>query len=208
MSEISASDVKKLREQTGAGFMDCKKALTETGGDLDKAADLLRKQGVKTAAKKAGRVTTQGWIGSYVHSNGKIGVLVEVLCETDFVAKNEVFQSFLKDLSMHIAAFNPQALDSDGLDPGVVNKERELFLESDEVQSEPENVRPKLVEDKMAEYYSEVCLLQQKWVKDNKRTVKDAFTDLVSSVGENMSISRFTRMEMGQGWGSSRSPIS
>ncbi|MFQ5654956.1 MAG: translation elongation factor Ts [Planctomycetota bacterium] len=197
MSEISASVVKELRQKTGAGFMDCKRALSESGGDVDAAADLLRKRGVELAAKKAGRATSQGWIGSYVHSNGRIGVLVELNCETDFVARNDKYQVFLKDLCMHVAAMNPLALTPEDLDPELVEKERSIY--ADQVKDKPDGVREKIAEGKLNKYFSEVCLLHQPFVRDDKKTVQEVLTEQIATIGENMSIRRFVRLEMGQG---------
>lgn len=195
MSGISAKDVHELRKQTGAGMMDCKKALAEANGDMEQAADLLRKALGAKATKKADRATNQGWIGHYVHSNGKIGVLVEVACETDFVAKNEKFQDFLKDLSMQIAAMRPLAVNSDELDPDLVEKEREFARE--EVKDKPAEMQEKIVEGKIKKWYAEVCLLNQAFVKDDKKTIQDLLTEMIATVGENMSIRRFVRLELG-----------
>lgn len=197
MAEISAAMVKELREKTGAGFMECKKALTENGGDTAKAAEHLRKKGVETAGKKADRATKEGWIGSYIHNNGKIGVLVEVACETDFVARNEQFQDFLRDLSMHIAAMNPLAMSEEDLDPAIVAKERELIGGSDEVKSKPEQVREKIIDGKMKKYMSEVCFLDQAFVKDDKQTIRELITAKIATIGENITVRRFVRFELG-----------
>ncbi len=176
--------------------MECKKALSECNGDLNGATDYLRKRGVELAAKKAGRETSQGWIGHYVHSNGKIGVLVEVLCETDFAAKNETFQTFIKDLSMHIAWAKPLTLRPEDLDPALVAKEREIFTE--QVKDKPDNIQEKIIEGKLKKYYSEVCLLEQPFVKDDKKSVQDMLTTLIATIGENISIGRYVRLEMGE----------
>lgn len=195
MSGISAKDVQELRKQTGAGMMDCKKALAEANGDMEQAADLLRKALGAKATKKADRATNQGWIGHYVHSNGKIGVLVEVACETDFVAKNEKFQEFIKDLSMQIAAMRPLAVSSEELDPAVVEKEREFARE--EVKDKPAEMQEKIVEGKIKKWYAEVCLLNQAFVKDDKKSIQDLLTEMIATVGENMTIRRFARLELG-----------
>ncbi|MEM7165236.1 MAG: translation elongation factor Ts [Planctomycetota bacterium] len=196
-NEISAQLVKQLRERTGAGFMECKKLLGETGGDIEQAVDLYRKSGAKAAGKKAGRATGEGAVGSYVHSNGKIGVLVEVACETDFVAKNETFQAFVKDLCMHVAATNPQALTSEELAPELVERERNVILESEEVQKKPEEFREKIVEGKMKKFFSEVCFLDQPFVKDDKLTIQELVNERIATIGENISIKRFVRYELG-----------
>lgn len=197
MADISAKLVKELRERTGAGFMECKKLLGETGGDIEQAVDVYRKSGAKAAGKKAGRETREGWIGSYIHSNGKIGVLVEVNCETDFVAKNDTFQAFVKDICMHVAATNPQALTSAELPAELVERERSVILDSEEVKKKPEEFREKIVEGKMKKFFSEVCLLDQQFVKDDKMTIQELVNERIATIGENMSIRRFVRYELG-----------
>ena len=197
-NQVSAQEVKQLRETTGAGFMECKKALTESAGDQEKAAQLLRKWGVQTTAKKAGRATGQGIIGSYVHTDGKLGVLVEVCCETDFVAKNEQFQSFVKDLCLHVTAMNPLALAPEDLDPAVLEKEREIIAEQDDIKSKPENIQEKIIEGRLKKFLAEVCLLQQPFVKDDKRTVQELLTEQIATIGENISIGRFVRLKLGE----------
>ncbi|MGE3165278.1 MAG: translation elongation factor Ts [Planctomycetota bacterium] len=197
MAEISADLVKKLREMTGAGFMECKQALVATGGDLEKAAELNRKKGVEAAGKKASRATKEGWIGHYIHANGKIAVLVEVGCETDFVARNDQFQEFIRDLAMHVAATNPKSLAPEDLDPAIVAKERELIAESDEVKNKPVQVRDKIIEGKMKRFFSEVCFLEQPFVKDDKVTIRELLSSKIAKIGENMSIRRFVRFELG-----------
>lgn len=189
--------MKKLREMTGAGFMECKQALVATGGDLEKAAELNRKKGVEAAGKKASRATKEGWIGHYIHANGKIAVLVEVGCETDFVARNDQFQEFIRDLAMHVAATNPKSLAPEDLDPAIVAKERELIAESDEVKNKPVQVRDKIIEGKMKRFFSEVCFLEQPFVKDDKVTIRELLSSKIAKIGENMSIRRFVRFELG-----------
>ena len=196
MSDFSAKDVAELRQRTGVGMMECKKALLEASGDLEAAVDLLRSRGAQMAAKKAGRATNQGWIGSYIHANGKIGVIVEVLCETDFVAKNEQFQELIRDIAMHIAAMNPQALNPEELDQSLVERERAVFME--QVLDKPENIRGNIVEGKLNKYYSEVCLLKQAFVKDDKKTIEQVITDAIATIGENIQLTRFHRLEIGQ----------
>ncbi|NCF55138.1 MAG: translation elongation factor Ts [Planctomycetia bacterium] len=196
MSEFSAKDVAELRKRTGVGMMECKKALLESSGDLEKAIDLLRSRGAQMAAKKAGRETNQGWIGSYVHSNGKIGVIVEVLCETDFVAKNDQFQELIRDIAMHIAAMNPQALVPEELDPELIERERAVFLE--QVADKPEAIRGNIVEGKLNKFFSEVCLTKQAFIKDDKKSIDQVVTDAIATIGENIQLTRFSRFEIGQ----------
>jgi len=192
---ISATQVKELREITGLGIMDCKSALSETNGDLENAAELLRKKGMSDATKRNARTTAEGRIGSYLHTNGKIGVMVEVNCETDFVAKNEDFQIFIKDLCMHICAFSPDVVAREEVDAGVVEKEKEIY--SEQVKGKPDHVMAKIVEGKLNKYFQSVCLLEQAWVKDDKRAVKDILSDLITMIGEHIVIKRFSRMEVG-----------
>lgn len=196
MSDFSAKDVAKLRERTGVGMMECKKALLEASGDLENAVDLLRARGAQMAAKKADRATNQGWIGSYIHANGKIGVIVEVLCETDFVAKNDQFQELIRDIAMHIAAMAPKALAPEELDQEVVERERAVFME--QVLDKPENIRGNIVEGKLNKFYSEVCLLKQAFVKDDKKSIEQVITDAIATIGENIQLTRFHRLEIGQ----------
>ena len=195
MSDITAKTVAELRKRTGVGIMECKKALRESEGDIENAIDLLRKRGAQLAAKKADRATNQGWIGSYVHSNGKIGVIVEVLCETDFVGKNEQFQILIKDIAMHIAAMAPQALTSDDLDPQLVAREREVYIE--QVKDKPENIRGNIVEGKLRKFYSEVCLMDQAFIKDDKKSIQQVVTDAIATIGENIQVTRFHRIQIG-----------
>ena len=195
MSDFSAKDVAELRQRTGVGMMECKKALQEASGNLETAVDLLRARGAQMAAKKADRATNQGWVGSYVHSNGKIGVIVEVLCETDFVAKNDQFQELIRDIAMHIAAMNPQALKPEELDQAAVERERAVFME--QVQDKPENIRENIVEGKLNKYYSEVCLLKQAFIKDDKKSIEQVVTDAIATIGENIQLTRFHRLEIG-----------
>lgn len=196
MSQISAKTVAELRKKTGVGMMECKKALGETDGDIEGAVDLLRKRGARMAAQKADRATSQGWIGSYIHSNGRIGVVVEVLCETDFVAKNEHFQVLIKDIAMHIAAMNPLAVSSDQLDQSDVERERSVFEE--QVKDKPENIQGNIVEGKLQKYYSEVCLLNQAFIKDDKKSIEQVIQDAIALIGENIQLTRFHRLEIGQ----------
>ena len=196
---IPAKLVKELREFTGAPFMEYKKALVETGGDLEKAQGVLRKQGHARADKKANRATNQGWLGHYVHSNGRIGVLIQVFCETDFVAKNDVFQELIKDLSMHISWSDPQALRPEDLSPELVEKKRGEFAEDVATQNKdkPPEIQDKIIEGRMKKFFAEVCLLQQPFVKDDKKTVEEHIKEKIATIGENITVGRFHRMELG-----------
>lgn len=199
MAEISASAVKVLREKTGAGMMDCKKALVESGGNEEKAIAYLREKGLAKAAKKAGRATSQGVIGSYIHNNGKIGVMVELKCETDFVAKNEKFQAFAKDLAMQIAATAPLCVAPEQVPADLLAKEREIFKNQAMEEGKPEAIAEKIVEGRLKKYYSEVCLLDQPFIKEDKKTIRDLLNELIAVLGENMQIGRFDRMVLGEG---------
>jgi elongation factor Ts len=195
--EITAKMVKELREATGAGMMDCKKALTECGGDMDKANDYLRKKGIASAAKKEGRATSQGIVGSYIHGGGKVGVLVEVACETDFVARTDDFQEFVRNIAMHIAAASPLAVSREEIDGTLIEKEREIYRDQMKEQNKPADIIDKIVEGKVDKYYSEVALLEQKYVKDPDMSVLDYLNSLIGSLGENMQIKRFVRYQIG-----------
>ena len=199
MAEISAQAVKVLREKTGAGMMDCKKALVESGGNEEKAIAYLREKGLAKAAKKAGRATSQGLIGSYIHNNGKIGVMVELKCETDFVAKNEKFQAFAKDLAMQIAATSPLCVSPEQVPADLLAKEREIFKNQAMEEGKPEAIAEKIVEGRLKKYYSEVCLLDQPFIKEDKKTIRDLLNELIAVLGENMQIGRFDRMVLGEG---------
>src|SRR5512143_4019354 len=172
---LSASDVKNLREKTGAGMMDCKKALTETNGDMEKAIDFLRKKGLSAAAKKSDRITSEGMVGSYIHAGGKIGVLLEVNCETDFVARTDEFQTLVKDICMHIAAANPQYVKRDEVSPAELEREKEIYKDQARQSGKPENILEKIVDGKMEKFYGDVCLLDQIFVKDpdGKKKISD-----------------------------------
>ncbi len=195
---ISAQMVKTLRERTGAGMMDCKKALTETGGDESKAIDWLREKGIAKAAKRAGRAASEGLIGSYIHSNGKIGVMVEVKCETDFVARSDRFQEFTKNVAMQIAAANPICLSADQVPADLLAKEREIYKNQSMEEGKPENIAEKIVEGRVKKYFKEVCLLEQPFIKDDKVTIQDLLNELIAVLGENIQIGRFTRMALGE----------
>jgi elongation factor Ts len=199
VAEISASAVKELREKTGAGMMDCKKALTEAGGDFGKAEEVLRKKGLASAAKKAGRIASEGAVGSYVHMGGKIGVLVEVNCETDFVARNEAFQNLVKDVAMQIAASAPQWVRREEVPAEVAAKELEIAKAQAREQKKPEAIVEKIAQGKVDKFYKEVCLLEQPFVKDDKKSVQEMITEQVAKIGENIQVRRFARFVLGEG---------
>jgi elongation factor Ts len=191
--------VKDLREKTGAGMMDCKKALSETGGNFEKAVDYLRQKGLATAAKRAGRIAAEGRVGSYVHAGGKIGVIVEVNCETDFVAKTDDFQSFAKDVAMHIAASNPLYIQRENVPPEALERERGIYRAQAREAGKPEKIMEKIVEGKLEKFYSEVCLLEQPFIKDPDLTVQDLLNGLIGKLGEKVEIRRFSRIQVGEG---------
>jgi len=193
---ISAEVVKALRDKTGLGMMKCKEALVASDGDQEKAIEYLRKQGLKTADKKAGRATQQGAIGSYIHANGKIGVLVELACETDFVAKSDDFQALLKDLCMQVAATSPLAVTPDGIPQQVKDKEREIYAE--QMKDKPARVLDKIIEGKLKAFYQERCLLHQPFVKEPERTVEEVIKAAIAKLGENIAVKRFCRMQLGE----------
>ena len=197
--EVSASMVKDLREKTGAGMMDCKKALAEAGGDLEKAVDYLRQKGLATAARRAGRVASEGQIGSYVHAGGKLGVMVEVNCETDFVAKTDDFRAFAKDMAMHIAASNPLYIRRENVPPEALEREREIYRAQAREARKPEKIMEKIVEGKLQKFYGEVCLLEQPFIKDPDRTVQDLLNQLIGKLGEKVEVRRFLRFQVGEG---------
>jgi elongation factor Ts len=194
---ISAKDVSELRSRTGAGMMDCKKALQETGGDMEKAVDLLRQKGIAKAEKRSDRAATEGVLGSYVHFNGKVGVLVEVNCETDFVARTDDFQALAKDLALHIASAKPLAVTTDEMPSEVVERERAIFEAQVAESGKPEQVRPKIVEGKLRKFYEEHVLMQQAFVKDDSKSIEDLVKEVSGKVGENIVVRRFVRYELG-----------
>ena len=196
---ITASDVKALREKTGAGMMDCKKALTEANGDMEKAIELLREKGLAAAVKKSGRIAAEGIVDSYIHLGGKIGVLLEVNCETDFVAKTDEFRALVKDIAMQIAAANPKYLRKEDVDTAELEKEREILRAQALNEGKPEKIVDKMVEGRIQKYYKEVCLLEQPFVKDPDKSVQDLVTEKIAKIGENISVRRFVRYEMGEG---------
>jgi elongation factor Ts len=191
--------IKELRERTAAGMADCKKALVETGADMDKAVDFLRKKGLAKAAKKAGRIATEGLISHYVHAGGRIGVLLETNCETDFVARNEEFVAFTREVSMQIAAMNPQFVSDDEIPADLVEKERAIRSETAKQSGKPENIVAKIVDGQINKWKQEICLLDQPWVKDDKKTIADLQKELVAKLGENIKVRRFVRFEVGEG---------
>jgi elongation factor Ts len=196
--EVSANAVKELREKTGAGMMDCKKALAETGGDVQKAIDHLRQKGLAAAAKKADRVATDGAVGAYVHPGGKIGVLVEINCETDFVARTAEFQSLLKDIAMQVAAANPRYLRREEVSAAELDKEKEIYRQQALETGKPEKVVDKIVEGKLERFYSEACLLEQAFIKDPDKKVTDIVNESIGRLGENIQIRRFSRYHLGE----------
>ena len=203
MAEIIASAVMALRKETGAGMMECKTALTEAEGNQEKAIEILRKKGIATAGKKAGRVTAEGAVGSYIHMGGKVGVLVEINCESDFVARGEEFQQLVKDVAMHIAASDPRFTRREEVSSEELDKEREIYLESlkndPKNASKPEDVLTKIVEGKLNKFYEENVLVDQPFVKDPSKTIGELVTEKIASIKENISIRRFTRYKMGEG---------
>jgi len=196
--EITATQVKELRDRTGIGMMDCKGALVEAECDIDKAIDILRKKGKAKAEKKADRDVKDGLIWSYIHPGNKIGVMVEVNCETDFVAKNEGFQEFVKDIAMHIAATNPAAIRREEIDTNLIAKEREIYMEQARTQNKPANIMERIVDGKLDKFFQENCLLEQAFVKDPQKTIKDYLTETIARIGENINISRFVRFQLGE----------
>ena len=195
---ISAKDVAALRQKTGAGMMDCKSALTESNGDLEQAIEFLRKKGLKKVEKKAGRSTEEGIIQSYIHPGSRLGVLVEINCETDFVARTDDFQTFAKDVAMQIAAANPIAVSRDDIDPEIIAKEKEIYAAQVREQGKPENVIERIVEGKIDKFYQESCLLEQSFVKDQNKSIRDLLTEIIAKLGENMTIRRFVRFQLGE----------
>ena len=194
---ITATMVKDLRDKTAAGMMDCKKALTDTGGDMEKAVDLLRQKGLAVAAKRAGRATNQGVVETYIHAGGNLGVMIELGCETDFVAKNDDFRAFARDIAMHIAALNPVAVTREEVSPEVVSREKEIYVQQALDSGKPEAIVEKMVTGKIEKFLSEICLLEQQYVKNPDLTVQDLLNELVGKMGENISIKRFARFQVG-----------
>jgi elongation factor Ts len=199
VAEITAKMVGELREKTGAGMMDCKKALTEAGGDFEKAEEVLRKKGLSAAAKKGSRAATEGAVASYIHMGGKIGVLVEVNCETDFVARTEGFQALVKDVAMQVAAASPRWVRREEVPPEIVAKEMEIAKAQMRDQKKPEAILEKIATGKVEKFYSEFCLMEQAFVKDDKKKMQDVVTEAVAKIGENIQIRRFARFVLGEG---------
>jgi len=198
MSEITAAMVKQLRDKTGSGMMDCKKALAENSGDMEKAIDFLRKKGLATAAKRAGRATTEGVVQPYVHTGGKLGVMVEVNCETDFVAKSDDFQEFAKNVAMHIAATSPIGISPEDVPAETLAREKEIYMDQARQTGKPENVIEKIVEGKMNKFLKENCLMNQAYVRNPDITIADLLNELIAKIGENISIKRFVRFQIGE----------
>ena len=206
--EISIELVKDLRQRTGAGVTDCKAALLEAKGNMEAAIDYLRRKGLATAAKKAGRIATDGLVSSYIHAGGKMGVLVEVNCETDFVAKTEDFQTFVKNIAMHIAAANPQYIKREEIPEEVLERERAIYRTQAQEAGKPQKIIDKIVEGKMERFYSEVCLLEQTYVRDSDLTIKELLDGMIAKVGENITIRRFARFQLGERLSSQSTPTS
>ena len=198
MANADMNLVKKLREQTGIGIMECKKAIAEADNDYDKAVELLRKKGFEKAKSKASRATNQGTVGSYIHTNKKIGVMLELGCETDFVAKNEEFQALAKDIAMQIAAMKPKYISENDIPTDVLEKEKEIYREQLKNTGKPDNIIEKIVEGKLQKFYSEVCLIHQAFFKDDNQTIQDLITEKIHKMGENITIKRFIRYEVGE----------
>jgi elongation factor Ts len=196
--QITASMVKELRERTGTGMMECKDALAQSKGNIDDAVAILRKKGLATAARRSSRATSEGLVGSYIHPGGRIGVLLEINCETDFVARTDEFQSLVKDICMHVAAASPRFIDREEVTPGILEKEREIYLDQAKATGKPEKVLEKIVQGKMEKFYSEACLMEQPFVKDSSMSVGDLLTAAISRTGENMKIRRFSRFVLGE----------
>ena len=196
---MSMAQIKTLRQRTGAGILDCKKALSEAGGDLDAAVDWLRTKGIANAAKKSSRIASEGLVGSYIHANGKIGVLLEVNCETDFVALNDNFKDLVQDISMHIAAAAPEYVSRDEVPADVADKEKEIQLARTIEEGKPPQIAEKIVEGRMNKWFQDICLLEQKFVKGDDKTVEQVVQDAIATIGENIKVRRFSRFVLGEG---------
>jgi elongation factor Ts len=197
MADISAAQVKELRERTGAGFMDCKNALTEAGGDVEKAIALLRERGLAAAAKKSGREAREGLVSSYIHTGGRVGVLIEVNCETDFVARTDEFQKLVRDLAVQVAGLAPSYVDEASIPPEVLEAKKTELLKDESVQKKPENIRAQIVEGQLKKWYSQVCLIDQPF-RDEERTVGDLITEKIATIGEHIRVRRFVRYALGE----------
>ncbi len=198
MAEITAKLVKELRERTGLGMMDCKKALQETDGDSEKAVEYLRKKGMAAVEKRAGREASEGVVASYIHPGSRLGVLVEVNCETDFVARTDDFQQLSKDLAMHIAASRPIAVDRGGIDGAVIQKEQDIYAEQAENEGKPDHIAEKIVSGRLEKYYQEVCLMEQSFVKNQDQTIADLIAEMTAKIGEKLSVRRFACYRLGE----------
>ena len=198
MADISAAMVKELREKTAAGIMDCKQALSESGGDMSAAVDFLRKKGLATAKKRAGRAATEGTVQAYIHTGGKIGVMVEINCETDFVAKTDAFLEFSKNIAMQIAATNPVGIVPEDVPEEIIDKEKEIYRAQALETGKPENIVDKIAEGKLRKFFDENCLLKQPYVRDPNISVEDILNEVIAKIGENISIKRFTRYQIGE----------
>ncbi|MGD8771289.1 MAG: translation elongation factor Ts [Desulfobacterales bacterium] len=198
MATISAATVKELREKTGAGIMDCKNALSQCNGDTGKAVDFLRKKGLATAAKRAGRATTEGIVESYIHMDSKLGVLVEINCETDFVAKNEAFKEFAKNIAMHITATNPVGIRQEDVPKKTIDKEKEIYRAQVLEMGKPEKIVDKIVEGKLNKFFKDNCLMNQAYVREPDITIEDLLKDMIAKIGENITIKRFARFKIGE----------
>ncbi len=198
MAEVTAEMVKELREKTGAGVMDCKQALQEADGDFDKAIEILRKKGAASAQKRLGRETKEGVIDAYIHPGNRLGVLIEVNCETDFVARNEEFRQFVRNMAMQVAASNPQVVSREDLPQELVEKELEIYRSQAREQGKPEHIIDKIAQGKLEKYYQEVCLLEQAYIRDPDRTVEDILNEIRAKIGENIIIKRFVRYQLGE----------
>tara|TARA_B100001250_G_C19779298_1_gene781094 strand:+ start:898 stop:1518 length:621 start_codon:yes stop_codon:yes gene_type:complete len=195
---ISASQVKELRNKTGAGMMDCKNALVHSDGEIDKAIDYLRKTGISKAEKKGSRDTKEGLVYSYIHAGGKLGVLIELNCETDFVASNDDFKNLAHNLSMHIAATNPISINKNSVDQSIIDREKEIYTEQAKSEGKPDNIIEKMVSGRLSKFFQETCLLEQTFIKDQEKRVSDLITESISKLGENISIRRFIRYAIGE----------
>lgn len=198
MAEITAAMVKELRDKSGAGMMDCKKALQETDGNLEKSVELLRKKGIAAAEKRADRAANEGRIESYIHPGSKLGVIVEINCETDFVAKTDDFKNFAHDIAMHVAASSPKFINRENVDQESIDKEMEIYKDQAKSQGKPEAIIEKIAAGKLDKFYSEVCLMEQPFVKDPNISIKDLLTETISKLGENITINRFSRLKIGE----------
>lgn len=196
---VSTADIKTLRDRTGAGMLDCKKALEENNGDLEAAVDWLRAKGIAKAAKKAARVATEGLVDTYIHGGGRIGVLLEVNCETDFAARSDAFKALVRDIAMHIAAANPEFVAREDVSADAAEREKQIQLQRVIEEGKPAQVAARIVEGRMSKWYEEVCLLEQKFIKDEDKTVQQVLTDAIATIGENIKVRRFARFALGEG---------